>query len=472
MTQKGFIFDTNKCTGCAACQIACVIENELDPGMTWRQVTTFNPARYEEIPLFHHSLSCNHCLDPPCVACCPALALSKDSLTGAVTIDSGKCIGCSYCAWACPYDALRFNNGAGVMEKCTFCDHRIAEGLEPACVTLCPTGALRYGDVDISQLDRPVMGFPKARARPAIEFVPLKKDRICPEASEPSSAWEKKGLLGGGRPRREPSKIRLGREWTLVAFTLLAAWLFGYLGASITSRLSIAPWGFVTVGIGGMVVGILHLGKRSRARRAVSNWRSSWLSREIILFSLFWLLGSVFVLLSPSNRVLGWVAVVMGFASLVAMDNVYAVTATPRLRAHSARVVLTGLFAWSILSGGTLWAIAFGGIKLCLYSARKIRLKGSLRSKTAWWSTVRIGIGLVTPGVVWLFDVESAFVFAGMCAFFGEIVDRCEYYVELYVPTPQHQMAFDLERYKKKGELEGFSSNSPGRGLPHAGRNA
>jgi hypothetical protein len=79
---------------------------------------------------------------------------------------------------------------------------------------------------------------------------------------------------------------------------------------------------------------------------------------------------------------------------------------------------------------------------------------------------------LVTPGVVWLFDVESAFLFAGICAFSGEIVDRCEYYVELHVPTPQHQMAFDLERYKKKGELEGFSSNSPGRGLPHAGRNA
>ena len=72
--QNAFIFDINKCTGCQACQIACVIENELEPERSWRQMFTFNKQRLPDIPLFHLSLACNHCLDAPCMKYCPALA--------------------------------------------------------------------------------------------------------------------------------------------------------------------------------------------------------------------------------------------------------------------------------------------------------------------------------------------------------------------------------------------------------------
>ena len=115
--QKAFVFDLNRCTGCNACEIACKIENELPPGMSWREVVTFNESRLPGVPLFSLSLACNHCLDAPCKEKCPALAYSKDERTGAVTVNPSLCMGCKYCQWVCPYDAPKFNATAGVVEK-------------------------------------------------------------------------------------------------------------------------------------------------------------------------------------------------------------------------------------------------------------------------------------------------------------------------------------------------------------------
>ena len=184
MGQKGFIFDVNKCTGCSACQLACTIENQVSPQIVWRQINTFNPSKFPGIPVFHHSLACNHCIDPPCMAHCPALAYSKDPKTGAVTIDDAKCIGCKYCSWACPYDAPQYNVSLGVVEKCTFCAHRLDVGLAPACVALCPTGALQVGEYTSEGERETVEGFPSNGARPAIEFIPLEESRVHPEAME------------------------------------------------------------------------------------------------------------------------------------------------------------------------------------------------------------------------------------------------------------------------------------------------
>ena len=104
--QKAFVFDVNKCTGCAACQIACSIENRVDAGISWRSVHTFNPRHVPGVPSFHHSIACNHCVDPPCMKHCPALAYSKDPSTGAVTINADSCIGCKLCEWHCPDFAI------------------------------------------------------------------------------------------------------------------------------------------------------------------------------------------------------------------------------------------------------------------------------------------------------------------------------------------------------------------------------
>ena len=142
MSRKSFLFDLNKCVGCHACVVACTIENQTLPETVWRDINSFNPSGNPDIPLFHYSLACNHCDDPPCLKNCPALAYSKDFITGAVIHFANKCIGCKYCTWACPYDAPKFNEKTRIIEKCTFCNHRIEEDLKPACANLCPTGAL------------------------------------------------------------------------------------------------------------------------------------------------------------------------------------------------------------------------------------------------------------------------------------------------------------------------------------------
>ncbi len=60
-----------------------------------------------------------------------------DPATGAVVVEGDRCLGCRYCTWACPYDSPRFSAASGTVEKCTFCNHRLREGRDPACVSAC-----------------------------------------------------------------------------------------------------------------------------------------------------------------------------------------------------------------------------------------------------------------------------------------------------------------------------------------------
>jgi len=143
---NSFVFDPNRCTGCDACRLACTIENELAPGNSFRRVETFNERHRPDLPLYHVSLACNHCREAACMDACPALAYSRDPATGAVVLDGDKCVGCKYCAWACPFDAPVFDAGQGVMTKCDLCrDHR-EEGRNPACVDACQMRVLSVDD--------------------------------------------------------------------------------------------------------------------------------------------------------------------------------------------------------------------------------------------------------------------------------------------------------------------------------------
>ena len=95
--------------------------------------------------VYHVSLGCQHCNDPACVQVCPTGAMHKDAETGLVSVDAGKCIGCGYCAMACPYNVPTVDRTLGHSVKCDGCAERVAEGKNPMCVDACPLRALEFG---------------------------------------------------------------------------------------------------------------------------------------------------------------------------------------------------------------------------------------------------------------------------------------------------------------------------------------
>lgn len=157
MPQFGWFVDLRRCVGCHACSIACKAEQNTAPvlspltvrhgravGVNYRQVVTVDQGTYPAVTRTFVTMACNHCESPACLLSCPVAAISKDTVTGLVQIDQSACIGCRYCQWACPYGAPQFNEETRKVEKCTGCVHRVSAGLEPACVTSCPSRALTF----------------------------------------------------------------------------------------------------------------------------------------------------------------------------------------------------------------------------------------------------------------------------------------------------------------------------------------
>ena len=153
MTQLAFYVDLSACTGCKACQVACMDKNDLPADVNWRRVLEYSGGEWANrddfiIPVdifaYYISSACMHCENPLCVTVCPTTAISKND-RGIVIIDPRKCIGCRYCQWACPYGAPQFNFQMGVMTKCDFCIDLLTNGGIPVCVSSCPNRALDFG---------------------------------------------------------------------------------------------------------------------------------------------------------------------------------------------------------------------------------------------------------------------------------------------------------------------------------------
>jgi Fe-S-cluster-containing dehydrogenase component len=138
--------DTKKCVGCSDCVVACQTENNVPIGYARDWVTETVAGSYPSLELEFRSERCNHCDNTPCVRTCPTGA-SHIIEGGIVKVTHSECIGCGACIQSCPYDA-RFSSPDGWVDKCTFCDHRIANGQDPACVEVCPTHCMYFGDLD------------------------------------------------------------------------------------------------------------------------------------------------------------------------------------------------------------------------------------------------------------------------------------------------------------------------------------
>ena len=165
----GLAIDLDTCVGCNACAVACKQWNASgttgpltdynpfgkDPSGVWfNRIRNYEVGVYPESKTVHFPMSCMHCEDADCVTVCPTGASYKRPEDGIVLVDQDKCMGCNYCAWACPYGARELDREDGVMKKCTLCIDRIydealpPEERQPACVMTCPTHARFFGDYD------------------------------------------------------------------------------------------------------------------------------------------------------------------------------------------------------------------------------------------------------------------------------------------------------------------------------------
>jgi len=178
MARFGMVIDTLRCVGCMDCVIACKTENDVPAGFCRDWITTEVRGRFPTLEMEIRSERCNHCDRPPCVTCCPTGASHVEEFGRFVLIDPELCIGCKACLASCPYDA-RFVHPEGYADKCTFCIHRVKKGEDPACVAVCPTRCMHFGDLDDpeSEVSRLLASrrshtlHPEAGTRPRIHFL-------------------------------------------------------------------------------------------------------------------------------------------------------------------------------------------------------------------------------------------------------------------------------------------------------------
>ena len=164
------LIDVSKCIGCKACQVACMQWNDLRDEVGTCAGTYDNPRdmtdqswtvmRYAEVESEDRGLEwlirkdgCMHCEDPGCLKACPAPGAIIKYANGIVDFHQENCIGCGYCVSGCPFNVPRISQKDSKAYKCTLCSDRVAVGLEPACVKVCPTGSISFGSkVDMQEL--------------------------------------------------------------------------------------------------------------------------------------------------------------------------------------------------------------------------------------------------------------------------------------------------------------------------------
>ncbi len=325
MTHWVLVADLRACVGCQTCTASCKQANATAPEVQWRKVLDIETGSFPDVGRVFVPIGCMHCEQPPCMEVCPSTA-TRQRDDGIVTIDYDLCIGCAYCAVACPYQA-RYRIGKalpaygkdgkmrveeycedparlGVAQKCTFCSDRIDSGLAtgltpgidaaptPARVSSCISGALHFGDRDdadsnVSALLKENHHFrmhEELSTEPGIYYL-WEKALDKPDNDSKSQKVASRGVggVGGAAPwlqqhwdwRVTGNFIGGGTGAGLMAAVAVSA-LFG------TPVLSLVVLALVFIIVGLMLVWT-ELGRPLRAMNVIFHPQTSWMTREALL---------------------------------------------------------------------------------------------------------------------------------------------------------------------------------------------
>jgi DMSO reductase iron-sulfur subunit len=343
--QYRFHFNMTKCIGCRSCEIACNEQNGNPAEIHWRRFGEIEGGTWPDTQRSYLSMGCNHCLDAECVKGCPVEAYTKDPATGIVLHSADACIGCQYCVWNCPYSVPQFNPERGVVGKCDMCHGRLEDGLEPACVNACPESAIEIEIVNMAEWRKDYTGA-ESPGMPAAG-VTISTTRI----TLPESGALQLERVDLGHIQPEHAHLSLVFMTTLMQ-AVSGALIFELLDKAISAITLLL---LVLIASVALTVSAMHLGRPAYAWRALKMWRRSWISREVLLYSLFF--GGLFaltglsmaeslpgshlrsfivslpamhlLLLPRSLQAIGWTAAVLGIGGTISSAYIYLVPARP-----------------------------------------------------------------------------------------------------------------------------------------------
>jgi formate dehydrogenase iron-sulfur subunit len=285
--QYAFAVDLDECTGCKACVAACHSLNGLDDEETWRSVGLLHGGTVDSPFQQTITTACHHCVEPACLEGCPVLAYEKDPITGIVQHLDDQCIGCQYCILKCPYDVPKYSPSRGIVRKCDMCTNRLAVGEAPACVQACPNEAIRITVVNKAEIASEARQGRFLAGAPAPDYtVPTTRyltQRPWPPNFAPADLHQLKP-----QPPHLPLVVMLVFTQLSVGAFCVEAVLRIYFPQNLMTQLS--PFHSImalALGLLALTASTFHLGRPLQAWRSFIGLRTSWLSREILVFGLF-----------------------------------------------------------------------------------------------------------------------------------------------------------------------------------------
>ena len=345
--QYRFHFDMTKCIGCKCCVVACNEQNGNPAAINWRRVGEIEGGHYPYTQRHHLSMGCNHCLEPSCLIGCPVEAYTKDPVTGVVIHSADTCIGCQYCTWNCSYGVPQYNAERGVVGKCDMCHNRLSDGMAPACVEACPSGAIAIEIVHVAEWRRDYLSANAPGLPSADDSISTTRITI-PGNLAPDTGRVDTQRIVPEHPHWPLVFMLVLTQLSAGAFATL--WILDLLHRAASGSASVLG----ALGLAGISLGAatLHLGRPIYAWRAHKGQRRSWLSREVLSLSFFAGVAGVYAgmlfMNLPGRLVAGFATLLCAVVGVTCSARIYMVPARP---AWDSRYTLAEFFSTGVLLG-------------------------------------------------------------------------------------------------------------------------
>ena len=237
-------------------------------------------------------------------------------------------------------------------------------------------------------------------------------------------------------PKNQKDEFNALHELPLALFTLIGAFITGWLWARVLpNSIDLSTWVFAALGAAAMALSTFHLGKPFKAYYSILNLKTSWISREILLFTIFMLLG--LISLYFKSKLLLFVSAGIGLLFLASVELIYSVMVKKfRTPIHSANTILTAFTFAAIFAQQWSALIVLLAVKTVLFTIRTGASEFGPKPFIALVAFVRLVVGFLVPFGYLAFTEKSFSWWIALSIIFGELIDRVLYYTDIEPERP------------------------------------